>query len=256
MLVPELSGDPRPGPGMFRTFRETNVAEREFDARRARPGIPEATVARLPLYHRVLVGLADDGVGTVSSDALAGAAGVSPAKLRKDLSFLGSYGTRGVGYDVSHLLDQIGRELGNSLEWPVVVVGVGHLGHALANYGGFTSRGFRLVALLDADPSREGEVISGMTVRPVSDLASLVEQENIAIGVIATPVEAAQEVADALVAAGVRSILNFAPVVLSVPDEVDVRRVDLASELQILAFHEQRKTSAHLVRQAVGGVGR
>jgi redox-sensing transcriptional repressor len=240
---------------MFRTFGETNVAEREFEARRARTGIPEATVARLPLYHRVLVGLADDDVGTVSSNALSATAGVSPAKLRKDLSFLGSYGTRGVGYDVGHLLTQIGRELGNTVEWPVVVVGVGHLGHALANYGGFGSRGFRLAALVDADPGRCGETVSGVVVRPVADLADLVSSEQIVIGVIATPSEAAQEVADSLVAAGVRSILNFAPVVLSVPDEVDVRRVDLASELQILAFHEQRKNAPHLVAPAVGGVG-
>jgi len=240
---------------MFRTFGETDVAEREFDARRARTGIPEATVARLPLYHRVLVGLADDGMGTVSSDNLAAAAGVSPAKLRKDLSFLGSYGTRGVGYEVGHLLTQIGGELGNTVEWPVVVVGVGHLGHALANYGGFTTRGFRLAALLDSDPRRCGDIVAGLAVRPVTELAELVQKEQIVIAVIATPIGAAQEVADSLVEAGVRSILNFAPVVLSVPDGVDVRRVDLASELQILAFHQQRKEPPHRLSQAVGDVG-
>ncbi|MEO8330021.1 MAG: redox-sensing transcriptional repressor Rex [Candidatus Nanopelagicales bacterium] len=230
------------------------MAEREFDARRARTGIPEATVARLPLYHRVLVGLADDGVDTVSSDALASTAGVSPAKLRKDLSFLGSYGTRGVGYDVSHLLAEIGLELGITLEWPVVVVGVGHLGHALANYGGFASRGFRLAGLIEADRSRTGEVIAGVTVRPLDDLAAVVREEAIVIGVIATPGEAAQDVADLLVAAGVGSILNFAPAVLSVPPTVEVRKVDLASELQILAFHEQRRTVPQAATPAVGGV--
>ncbi|HVQ88176.1 MAG TPA: redox-sensing transcriptional repressor Rex [Actinomycetes bacterium] len=231
------------------------MAEREFDARRARTGIPEATVARLPLYHRVLVGLADDGLDTVSSDALAATAGVSPAKLRKDLSFLGSYGTRGVGYDVGHLLSEIGLELGITLEWPVVVVGVGHLGHALANYGGFASRGFRLAGLIDADPSRVGEVVAGVAVRPPSELADVVREAGIVIGVIATPVTSAQEVADQLVAAGVSSILNFAPVVLSVADGVDVRKVDLASELQILAFHEQRRGASELTEPAVGGVG-
>jgi redox-sensing transcriptional repressor len=236
---------------MFRTFRETAVAEREFDGRRARAGIPEATVARLPLYHRVLVGLAEDDVDTVSSDALAAAAGVSPAKLRKDLSFLGSYGTRGVGYEVAHLLSEIGLELGITLEWPVVVVGVGNLGHALANYGGFASRGFRLAGLIDADPARAGEQVAGIRVRPLADLADVVRDEEIMIGVIATPGDAAQEVADRLVAVGVRSILNFAPVVLAVPAGVDVRKVDLASELQILAFHEQRRTAP----PAVGGVG-
>ena len=239
---------------MFRTIRESDVAERVFAARRARAGIPEATVARLPLYHRVLVNLTDDGIETVSSDALATAAGVSPAKLRKDLSFLGSYGTRGVGYDVHHLLTEIGVELGITLEWPVVVVGVGHLGHALANYAGFASRGFRLAGLIDADPELVGKVVAGIPIQSPARLAAIVESEQISIGVIATPGDAAQQVADALVAAGVRSILNFAPVVLSVPGDVDIRKVDLASELQILAFHEQRR-AAELIAPVVGGVG-
>lgn len=206
-----------------------------------RPGVPEATVGRLPLYHRVLVDLADAGTETVSSDALAATAGVSPAKLRKDLSFLGSYGTRGVGYEVSVLIDQIGAELGISSEWPVVIVGVGHLGHALANYRGFASRGFRLVALFDDDPALVGVEVAGLVVRPFADLDAVATSEGALIGVIATPAPAAQEVADALVGAGVHSILNFAPVVLAVPSDVDVRRVDLASELQILAFHQQRR---------------
>lgn len=206
-----------------------------------RGGVPEATVGRLPLYHRVVVDLADAGVATVSSDALAATAGVSPAKLRKDLSFLGSYGTRGVGYEVSVLIEQIGAELGISSEWPVVIVGVGHLGHALANYGGFTSRGFRLVALFDQDPDLVGSDVAGLVIRPFTDLPAVTRAEGALIGVVATPAPAAQDVADALVSAGVTSILNFAPVVLTVPPSVDVRRVDLASELQILAFHQQRR---------------
>ena len=214
-------------------------AERDVAARRL--GVPEATVGRLPLYHRVLVDLADSGVATVSSDALAATAGVSPAKLRKDLSFLGSYGTRGVGYEVSVLIDQIGAELGITSEWPVVIVGVGHLGHALANYGGFASRGFRLVALFDDDPVLQGRAVASLHVRPFNELDAVARTEGALIGVIATPAPAAQQVADALVAAGVHSILNFAPVVLSVPSGVDVRRVDLASEMQILAFHQQRR---------------
>jgi redox-sensing transcriptional repressor len=206
-----------------------------------RLGVPEATVGRLPLYHRVLVDLADEGVQTVSSEALAATAGVSPAKLRKDLSFLGSYGTRGVGYDVTVLIDQIGAELGIASEWPVVIVGVGHLGHALANYGGFASRGFRLVALFDDEPDLIGTEVAGLRVRPFGDLQAVARTEGALIGVVATPASAAQQVADALVGSGVRSILNFAPVVLTVPASVDVRRVDLASELQILAFHHQRR---------------
>jgi redox-sensing transcriptional repressor len=220
------------------------VGDRDAGARRARAGIPEATVARLPVYHRALGVLAERGVLTVSSDALAAAAGVRPAQLRKDLSLLGSYGTRGVGYDVAHLLTQIGHELGLTQEWPVVVVGVGHLGHALANYAGFASRGFRLAGLVDADPAQVGTVVAGTCVRPVADIPDVVAEEQVVIGIIATPARAAQQVCDLLVEAGVRSVLNFAPVVLSVPDDVDVRQVDVASELSILAFHEQRRLPA------------
>jgi redox-sensing transcriptional repressor len=204
-------------------------------------GIPEATVARLPVYLRALSALAERGIATVSSEELAGAAGVGSAKLRKDLSYLGSYGTRGVGYDVDYLVYQISRELGLTQDWAVVIIGIGNLGHALANYGGFASRGFRVAALLDADPAQVGERVGALAVRPMSDLPAIVRAEDVSIGVIATPAIAAQAVCDQLVAAGVTSILNFAPVVLAVPPGVDVRKVDLSIELQILAFHEQRK---------------
>jgi redox-sensing transcriptional repressor len=204
-------------------------------------GIPEATVARLPVYLRALTGLADRGTDTCSSEELASAAGVNSAKLRKDLSYLGSYGTRGVGYDVEYLRYQIAREIGVTQDWPVVIVGIGNLGHALANYSGFSSRGFRIVALLDADPRRQGEDVSGLGIRAFEEVEALVQEHAVAIGVIATPAAAAQDVCDRLVAAGVTSILNFAPAVLSVPDGVDVRKVDLSIELQILAYHEQRK---------------
>jgi redox-sensing transcriptional repressor len=205
-------------------------------------GIPEATVARLPVYLRALVGLADDGLTTVSSDALAHAAGVNSAKLRKDLSYLGSYGTRGVGYDVQFLVYQISRELGLMQDWSVVIVGVGNLGHALANYGGFGDRGFRVAALVDVDRRRVGEQVAGVGVRHLDDLDDVVREHGCSIGVIATPAVAAQDVADRLVAAGVTSILNFAPTLLVVPDGVDLRKVDLSIELQILSFHEQRKS--------------
>lgn len=208
-------------------------------------GIPDATVARLPVYHRVLRDLADDGVQTVSSEHLALACGVSSAKLRKDLSQLGSYGTRGVGYDVSFLSYHISRELGLSQPWGVVIVGVGNLGHALVSYRGFASRGFEIVGLLDSHPDVVGEQVcaSGvdLLVQPMGELESVVRSSGAHIGVIATPAEAAQGVCDRLVAAGVRSILNFAPMVLVVPEGVEVRKVDLAVELQILAFHEQRR---------------
>jgi redox-sensing transcriptional repressor len=167
---------------------------------------------------------------------------VNSAKLRKDLSYLGSYGTRGVGYDVEYLRYQIAREIGLTQDWPVVIVGIGNLGHALANYSGFSSRGFRIVALLDSDPDRQGETVGGLPIRPFHEVEALVVEHDIAIGVIATPAPAAQGVCDRLVAAGVTSILNFAPAVLTVPDGVDVRKVDLSIELQILAYHEQRKS--------------
>ncbi len=204
-------------------------------------GIPEATVARLPVYLRALVGLSERGIGTCSSEELAAATGVNSSKLRKDLSYLGSYGTRGVGYDVEYLRYQIAREIGVTQDLPVVIVGIGNLGHALANYSGFSSRGFRIVALLDADPVRVGEEVGGLPIGGLDDLEDIVTRERIAIGVIATPAAAAQEVCDRLVGAGVTSILNFAPTVLAVPDGVDVRKVDLSIELQILAYHEQRK---------------
>ncbi|GIJ48567.1 redox-sensing transcriptional repressor Rex [Virgisporangium aliadipatigenens] len=207
------------------------------------PDLPEATVARLPEYLRALHNLADAGHDTVSSEGLATAAGVNSAKLRKDLSHLGSYGTRGVGYDVTLLIEQIEQVLGLHETRAVALVGIGNLGHALARYAGFASRGFHIAALFDADRDRVGELVNGMAVRHMSDIAAVVADEGISIGVIATPADAAQVVADDLVAAGVTSILNFAPCVLAVPDGVDVRKVDLAIELQILSFHEHRKST-------------
>jgi redox-sensing transcriptional repressor len=205
--------------------------------------IPEATVARLPVYLRSLVELAESKTATVSSERLAELAGVNAAKVRKDLSYLGSYGTRGVGYDVEYLLYQISRELGLTQDWPVAIVGFGNLGHALANYRGFGERGFRVVALFDDDPAKIGESVGGLRVRPIEDVSAVAAQGGIAIGIIATPAHVAQQVADRLVAAGVTSILNFAPAVLSVPDHVSLRKVDLSIELQILSFYQQRAAS-------------
>lgn len=203
--------------------------------------IPEATVARLPLYYRALLEAAEKQIATVSSERLAELAGVNAAKVRKDLSFLGSYGTRGVGYDVEHLLHEISRELGLNQDWPVAIVGVGNLGAALANYRGFGARGFRIVALVDADPSKVGRRFGELEVEPLSDLGRIVRDRGVAIGMIATPASAAQDVADRLAAAGVRSILNFAPAVVSVDESVSLRKVDLAIELQILAFYQQQQ---------------
>lgn len=213
------------------------------------PSVPEATVARLATYLRVLGALDDRSITIVSSDELAAAAGVNSAKLRKDLSHLGSYGVRGVGYDVGTLIRQISRTLGVTVRRAVALIGVGNLGLALAGYEGFVSRGFRIAALLDADPDRIGTTVRGLVVRDVAQLEAVVAEQQIAITILATPAEVAQQVCDRLVAAGVTSILNFAPVVLTVPSYVDLRKVDLAAELQILSFHESRKAAAVLADQ-------
>lgn len=209
-----------------------------------RRGIPDATVARLPEYLRALTTFAERGISSVSSEELSAAVGVRSAKLRKDLSYLGSYGVRGVGYEVDHLAYQISRELGLTQDWPVAIVGMGNLGHALAAYSGFATRGFRVVALFDQDERLIGQTIAGVAVQPMALLPRLARARRLTIGVIATPASSAQEVCDALVGAGVHSILNFAPCVLTVPAGVAVRKVDLSTELQILAFHEQRKALA------------
>jgi len=203
--------------------------------------IPEATVARLPVYLRSLLQVAEAKTATISSERLAELAGVNAAKVRKDLSFLGSYGTRGVGYDVEYLLYQISRKLGLTQDWHVVIVGVGNLGLALAKYGGFGARGFKVVALVDAHPAKVGEQVGDLAIRHVDELSSIVAAERVAIGIIATPSSSAQDVADRLVAAGVTSILNFAPARLNVPNQVSIRKVDLSTELQILSFYQQRQ---------------
>jgi len=203
--------------------------------------IPEATVARLAVYLRVLSALADDGRSTVSSGELATAAGVNPAGLRKDLSHLGPCGVRGVGYEVATLRDRISGVLGVERSRACVLVGIGNLGSALADYAGFGSRGFEFVGLFDASPARIGQRIGGLTVRPIEELADVVAATEATIGVITTPAEVAQSVCDRLAAAGVRSILNFAPVTLAAPEGVDVRKVDLSVELQVLAFVGQQK---------------
>jgi redox-sensing transcriptional repressor len=217
---------------------------------RNRP-IPEATVARLPMYLRSLLDLAESrGQLTVSSEELADLAGVNAAKVRKDLSYLGSYGTRGVGYDVEYLLYQITRELGLTQDWPAAIVGIGNLGRALASYKGFSERGFRITSLFDVDDSVIGSEVGGINVQHLDELKEAVTEKGICIGIIATPPAAAQEVADHLVDAGVKSILNFAPAVVNVAPDVNVRKVDLSIELQILSFYQQRRQAIATAREA------
>jgi len=208
--------------------------------------IPDATVSRLPVYLRILGEQRDLGIDSISSDRLAELGGVNAAKVRKDLSYLGSYGTRGVGYEVEYLIFQIQRELGLTHDWPVVIVGAGNLGQALAGYGGFGERGFPVASIVDVDAAKVGTVLGGVRVRGVDDLRQIVQSKQVNIGIVATPASAAQDAADRLVAAGVTSILNFAPTVLTVPAGVEVRKVDLAVELQILSYYEQRRIGGAL----------
>ncbi|MDQ6716215.1 MAG: redox-sensing transcriptional repressor Rex [Actinomycetota bacterium] len=206
--------------------------------------IPDATVARLPEYYRALADIAERGISSVSSEELAAAAGVRSTQLRKDLSHLGSYGVRGVGYEVEHLALEISRALGLTQDWPVAIVGMGNLGRALAAYSGFATGGFHVAALFDEDPALSGERVGDVVISSMSELECRALPHRLAIGVIATPAASAQQVCNALTGVGIRSILNFAPVVLAVPSNVNVRRVDLATELHVLAFHEQRKALA------------
>ena len=215
-----------------------------MSAEAAQRAIPEATVARLPVYLRTLMEAAENHETTISSERLAELGGVNAAKVRKDLSYLGSLGTRGVGYDVEYLVFEISRELGLTQDWGVIIVGIGNLGHALANYKGFGARGFHVVGLVDNDDSKIGEMIGGVTVRHLDDLPALVKDVGPAIGIITTTADVAQDVADRLVAAGITSILNFASGIITVPPGVAIRKVDLSIELQILSFYQQRAAHA------------
>jgi redox-sensing transcriptional repressor len=204
-----------------------------------KPIVPDVTVQRLPVYLRSL-GELPPGQTSVSSEELAARAGVNSAKVRKDLSYLGSYGVRGVGYDVDHLRLQIRSELGLTREWAVVIVGVGNLGRALANHRGFEERRFMIVGLFDEDPAKTGTRVAGLAIEPMAALAQAVTERGASIGIITTPASGAQEVADRLADAGVRSILNFAPTVIRAPVGVEVRRVDLSTELEVLAYYLHR----------------
>ncbi len=204
--------------------------------------IPQATIERLPGYLRVLTDLADEGVARVSSNALAEAVHVQPALLRRDLSYFGSYGTRGVGYEVDTLMSEIGELVGTRTTWSVVIVGAGNLGRALARHGGLLHRGFQVVSMVDTDETRIGAEVGGIAVLPDAELEEIVRRTGARIAVLTTPAAAAQQAADRLIAQGVTSILNFAPITLEVPEGVTVRAVDLAQELQILAFHEAHRT--------------
>jgi redox-sensing transcriptional repressor len=214
------------------------------EAQRSVARVPEATVARLPVYLRALLEAKEHHTATLSSELLAARTGVNAAQVRKDLSHLGSYGTRGVGYDVAFLIRQITRHLVLNQDHRVALVGVGNLGQALAHYHGFPARGFRITAAFDADPAKVGLSIGETQVRPVDELVDVVRSQQVTIAIITTPPQVAQDVADHLVSAGVTSILNFAPTMIKAPPHVALRKVDLAIELQILSFYQQRSAAS------------
>ncbi|MEK0447251.1 MAG: hypothetical protein RLZZ399_2572 [Verrucomicrobiota bacterium] len=198
--------------------------------------IPRKTVYRLSLYYRVLQRLRGNDVGTVSSAALAKAAGVKPTQLRKDLAYFGHFGTRGLGYGVAALAKKLGEVLGTACLQPVILVGVGQLGSALLGYGGFARQGFELVAAFDLDPLRPRPRDHNVRILPMEELPEFVRERGIKIAILALPGHVAQEVVNGLVEAGIQAILNFAPAVLTVPDPVVVSNVDLAAELENLSY--------------------
>jgi len=198
--------------------------------------ISDSTVRRLSGYYRILVELHEAKETTVSSYGLAQRAGVTPAQVRKDLSFFGHFGKRGTGYDVRSLLGEIQGILGLDRRWKVCLVGAGNLAHALFAYKEFAREGFEIQAVLDNDPAKIGQEWGAVRVEPVQDLARVVKERGVEIGIITTPASAAQEVANLFAAAGVHGILNFAPRKLFVPTHINLRNVNLAIELESLTF--------------------
>ena len=207
--------------------------------RNGRPEIPRKTIYRLSIYLRCLARLAENSIGTVSSEALAKAAGVKPTQLRKDLAYFGTFGTRGLGYEVADLSKKISEELGTSRLQPVILVGVGNLGLALLSYRGFEKEGFEIVAAFDLNPNRERDKEVKQPIYGMNELSALIKRQNIKMGVLTVPASAAQEVTNHLIAAGITGILNFSPIVLSVPEEVMVNNVNLAIELENLSYFTQ-----------------
>ena len=211
------------------------------------PKIPEMTIRRLSVYARCLLQLEEDGVKTISSQELAERFNLNSAQVRKDLAHFGEFGVRGIGYYVSGLKDklqkipglkdELQKILGLDREWHVALVGFGNLGSALFNYKGFAKAGFRISAIFDDDPQKIGRAIDGVPVLPLRELGREAKARNLQIGIIAVPAESAQPVMDAMVASGIKAILNFAPSRLKVPNDVRLKNVDLSIELETLSFY-------------------
>jgi redox-sensing transcriptional repressor len=199
--------------------------------------IPEATIIRLSVYSRHLTDVDRRGIITTSSGDIAEGVGVSPAQVRKDLAYFGEFGTRGVGYNVKDLRQHILRILGLGSDWSVSLVGAGNLGLALSTYKGFRERGFIITSIFDADPEKVGTMIGNVEVLPIEQLVEVAKQNRTQIGIVAVPAQVAQEIADQLIEAGVNAILNFAPIILNIPPQIELRNVDLAVNLEVLTFN-------------------
>ncbi len=210
------------------------------------PDIPDVVVRRLPIYARTLAYLQAEGIKSVSSQQLGERISVTAAQIRKDLSWFGEFGKQGIGYDVDKLLGHITRILGLTQNWPVALVGLGHLGQAIARYEGFRQNGLDITALFDADPAKIGTAINGLTIFADADLAAIVARDNIRLAIVAVPATKAQEVVDRLVAAGVRAILNYAPIITQVPDGVWVRHIDPVTQLHSMTYYLAREESQSL----------
>ncbi len=199
--------------------------------------VPEVVIGRLPQYVRALGQLLDEGVQVANSQQLGEKLQITPAQIRKDLSYFGRFGKQGRGYRVQHLLDELKQILGLTVTWNVAVIGVGRLGRAILNYPGFTPDGFQLVAALDDNPALVGEKVGGLTVQPVARLAAVVNRHQVSIAIVAVPITHTQTVVDQLVACGIRAILNYAPTTPQVPPGVNVRSIDPVLSLQSMTYH-------------------
>lgn len=199
--------------------------------------IPEVVIDRLPVYARALEALQRQGAEVVSSQELGDQLSVTPAQIRKDLSYFGRFGKQGRGYNVKRLLDELRDILGLTREWPMVLVGVGRLGRAIVGYGGFAPQGFRIVEAFDADPNIVGTQVDGLTIKPIDTLREVLLKQKVGIAIVAVPGESAREVIDMLVACGVQAILNYAPVSPHVPASVRVKDIDPVLALQSMTFY-------------------
>jgi redox-sensing transcriptional repressor len=198
---------------------------------------PDIVVGRLPIYLRALTFMAEEGREITSSQELSEKLGISSAQIRKDLSHFGEFGKQGTGYEIAYLRDQLKRILHVERTWPVALVGYGDLGHALANYGGFAPKGFEIVALFDNAPHKIGQEVAGKKVIDLAQLPTVVREKNIKVAIVAVPSSGAQGVADMLVEAGIKAILNYAPINISVPSDVQVQYIDPAAHLQHMTYY-------------------